>query len=337
MAPAATGRLAPDGSMPAPFSLPGTLFPPPGGEAFPAHDVMMLTTRDGYRLRAAFFPALAGIPPKGTVLLLQGRAEFIEKYGEVIGELLERGFAVMSFDWRGQGGSERLLVSSQIGHVEDFDDFLTDLECVIATMTARALPQPWSLLAHSTGGCLALLHLAEGASPFRRAVLTAPLIGIAGKGGGALGQWLSRVLSALGLATWRIPFGTEKPRMAGAFEGNIFTRDAARFAGMKAWLDTYPALALGDPSIGWVAAAFHALERFAEEDFGHLSRTPVLMLLAGADTVVETRAAEALALRLRATRAILLPHARHEILMETDEIRSLFWAAFDAFVPGEDI
>ena len=32
--------------------------------------------------------------------------------------------------------------------------------------------------------------------------------------------------------------------------------------------------------------------------------------------------------------AIVIPGARHEILMERDEIREQFWAAFDAFIPG---
>ena len=46
---------------------------------------------------------------RGTVVVLGGRAEFIEKYFEVIGELLARDFAVAALDWRGQGGSARRL------------------------------------------------------------------------------------------------------------------------------------------------------------------------------------------------------------------------------------
>ena len=32
--------------------------------------------------------------------------------------------------------------------------------------------------------------------------------------------------------------------------------------------------------------------------------------------------------------AIVIPGARHEILMEREAIREQFWAAFDAFIPG---
>ena len=47
----------------------------------PANAVVgFLTTSDGVRIRFARFPASA--PSRGTVILLQGRAEFIEKYVE---------------------------------------------------------------------------------------------------------------------------------------------------------------------------------------------------------------------------------------------------------------
>lgn len=328
---------SPDNSMPDLLPMPAALSEPPDGLPFPPHAVVPVVTRDGYRLRAAVFRPAGDGMGKGTVLLLQGRAEFMEKYREVFGELLERGFTVVSFDWRGQGGSERLLRRGLAGHVEDFDDYQLDLEAVIGEMRARGLPEPWSMLAHSTGGCIGLHHIARGASPFRRAVLTAPLIGIAGPGGGLAGQLLSRVCSALGLATRRIPFGTDMPRTQGPFEDNPFTRDRARYATMRGWLERHPHLGIGDPTIGWVAAAFHALDRFEADDFGQRARTPVLMLLAGADMVVKTAMAERLALRFRGATALVLPGARHEILMETDETRTLFWAAFDAFVPGEEI
>ena len=50
----------------------------------------MLDTPDGARLRYARFPA-TGSPLKGTVTLLQGRAEFIEKYFEMVRDLRSRG------------------------------------------------------------------------------------------------------------------------------------------------------------------------------------------------------------------------------------------------------
>ena len=47
-----------------------------------------------------------------------------------------------------------------------------------------------------------------------------------------------------------------------------------------------------------------------------------------------TPAAERFAARLKAGRAIVVPGAEHELLMERDDVRALVWAAFDAFIPG---
>ena len=63
----------------------------------------------GHRQRSALFPAK---DPLGSVVVSAGRTEFIEKYFEVIGELLERRYTVLIHDWRGQGLSTRLLTNA---------------------------------------------------------------------------------------------------------------------------------------------------------------------------------------------------------------------------------
>jgi lysophospholipase len=79
------------------------------------------------KLRYARFAA-TGRPLKGTVLIFPGRNEAIEKYFETIGELQARGFGVAIFDWRGQGGSQRLTRNPRRGYVRSFDDHVADIE-----------------------------------------------------------------------------------------------------------------------------------------------------------------------------------------------------------------
>ena len=55
-------------------------------------------TSDGVLLRYARWGC--GPRYKGTVCLLHGRAEYVEKYFEIVRELRSRGFAVVTFDWR---------------------------------------------------------------------------------------------------------------------------------------------------------------------------------------------------------------------------------------------
>jgi lysophospholipase len=44
---------------------------------------------------------------RGSVVVSPGRSEPIEKYFEVVQDLLDRGFVVLVHDWRGQGLSHR--------------------------------------------------------------------------------------------------------------------------------------------------------------------------------------------------------------------------------------
>src|SRR5579859_1726679 len=85
----------------------------------------MLRTPDGTAVRYARWPAERR--ERGTACLLQGRAEFIEKYFEVVQELRSRGLSVIAFDWRGQGLSDRALADPHKGHVESFRQYDTDL------------------------------------------------------------------------------------------------------------------------------------------------------------------------------------------------------------------
>ena len=62
-----------------------------------------------------------------------------------------------------------------------------------------------------------------------------------------------------------------------------------------------------------------------EPDFVERVPIPVLMVLAGAETVVSNPAAEALSRRLKTVAHLRIPGARHEILMERDEYRDQFW------------
>ncbi len=319
------------------------LVPPPGGLTFPeGAESAVLEAADGIRLRAVFLPS-PGEAQKGTVFVLQGRSEFIEKFGEIFSELLARGFAVAALDWRGQGGSDRQLANSRKGHVEDFDDYLLDLDALIAEAKRRGMPEPFGLLAHSTGATIALLALARGNAPFARAVLTSPLVGIAGLPTKTGTRILARLLASIGLSTAYVPMGGARSEIEKPFEGNVLTSDPIRYAGAARWLAAEPALAIGDPTIGWVDAAFNAFAAFEEQDFGQANRTPLLILIAGEDAVVDSRATATLASRMRGASAITLRGARHEILMERDPIRAQFWAAFDAFMqlgthidPGSD-
>src|SRR6476619_2338838 len=105
----------------------------------------------GARLRYACWNA-SGTATRGTVVVLTGRGEFIEKYStEVVGELLGRGFAVIALDWRGQGLSDRMLADRNKGHIDTFATYVADLQLFLDKVVVPVAPRPVLALCHSMG------------------------------------------------------------------------------------------------------------------------------------------------------------------------------------------
>ena len=293
--------------------------------------VSSIQAKDGVKLRTARWTAPSG--SRGTVALMHGYSEFIEKYFELIGDLLGRQFDVVAMDWRGHGLSDRLVGDRRKGHVDDFSFYQYDLEALEAAVLAPFCRKPWFALGHSMGGAILLAQAHAGNSPFERVILSAPMIDLVGldiRGARALLEGLD----LLGFGGWMVPGGNIKPGALRPFEGNASTSDSNRYARTAAILHAAPSLAIGDPTIGWVHAAARLTRAFSDADYPRRIPTPVLVIGAGRDSRVPPAATELFATRLKAGRLITIPYARHEILMEQDRYRNQFWAAFDAFIPG---
>lgn len=308
-------------------------FPTPDNPVPGEPTLVTVTTSDGFPLRAAYWTPRTS-KPKGTVCVVQGRAEFIEKYFEVVGELLDRGFAVVAFDWRGQGLSGRQVKNPRKGHVRRFADFRYDLEAIRDQVLIPHMPEPHFGLAHSMGGAICLNAAYEGWLPFRRLVTTTPMIALCIIKHTRSVALLARMLRLLGYGKAFVPGGGETSISTMPFKGNRLTSDPVRYARNADAATAIGAGAIGAPTVSWLDSAFRFMKRFADPRYPLKIRLPVLIVAAGADPVCATPATERFASRLKAGHAIVIPGARHELLMERDEIRDQFWAAFDAFIPG---
>src|SRR5215470_3549139 len=120
-------------------------------------------------------------PKRGTVCVFQGRGEFIEKYFEVVADLRRRGFGVATMDWRGQGGSSRMLSNPNKGFVRSFADFDQDLAYFMKEVVLPNCAPPYIAVAHSMGGNILLRNASQSKSWFSRMVLSAPMIALSNK------------------------------------------------------------------------------------------------------------------------------------------------------------
>lgn len=291
-----------------------------------------ITSRDGIKLRAGLWGA--GTAARGLCVLLNGQTEFLEKYEEVAGELTARGFAVVSLDWRGQGGSDRLLSNPLKAHVHDFADYDADLsalfEKVVEPLAHRTPPL---VLAHSMGAHILLRGLHTRPSLCRAAVMLAPLLRAQTRGYPApLARALCRLENLCGRkAEWVWGMEARDPLKI-TFDNNFVTSDAARFARNSALVGAHRELRLAGPTWGWLEAAYRSMARETAYGFAEAITTPILMVTAGRDQIVDTAAARQFASRLPDCRYLEFADAEHEILMENDAIRARFWDAFDRFV-----
>ena len=290
-----------------------------------------LTARDGRRLRyGVFHPEKRA---RGVCVLLSGQSEFIEKYLEVIHELNWRGFTVATFDWRGQGGSQRALSDPLKCHVTDYAEFDTDLVSFMDQIVGKLTAAPPLVLAHSMGSHLAIRALHDRPEMFKAAVLVAPMLGIATRG---YPGWLTR-----GITAWQNWLGKKDVFAWGmakrdphliTFDTQLCTSDIVRFGKTQAILRSHPNIRLAGPTWGWIEAAYRSMKETRAPDYAEAIKVPVMIVGAGQDRIVKTEATRAFAARLPRGRYVEFADSEHEVLMENDSIRTQFWAAFDGFV-----
>lgn len=295
--------------------------------------VGVLETRDGVKLRYATFPKVRG-RSKGTIIILNGRNECIEKYFETTQDLNRNGFGVATFDWRGQGGSDRLIDDPFKGYVRDFQEYVGDLEQFFTDVVLPDCKGPYFILAHSTGALIALLAAPSLLNRVQRMVFSAPLLELAEK---AIQprtiKYLSAVMRYAGLGS-RYMVGSSKPRETQPFIGNKLTSDPDRYRRNSSLYEQHRLLGLGGPTVTWVNAACRAMEAVADPAFQASIQIPILIVAAGNDQVVSTPAIETYIQGLRSGSLLTIDGAKHEIMQERDGLRDQFMAALYAFVPG---
>jgi lysophospholipase len=292
-----------------------------------------LETPDGFVLRVGVFRATQR-PYKGSVLLLHGRNEALEKYDHVIDALNGRGFDVVSFDWRGQGRSTRFFKNGIRGYVDDFEQYAQDLELVFSKVALPEARPPFFLLAHSMGGLIALYAAPRLINRLQRMVLASPFIAL-GDDTLTSGQMhaLSSSLCFVGLGNIYLA-GGDKGSINTKYTTNKLTTDLDQFEHNRALMAPDRGLGIGGPTAAWLRACTAAMATIADPEHYARIHIPTLIIGSGADTIVSNNAIEDYANRLRSGALIMIDGAKHELMQESQFYRAQFYAAFDAFVPG---
>ena len=291
--------------------------------------VHVLKTADGVKLRAMTCgPALA----RGTILLMGGRADYLERYFETMRELGARGFRVASFDWRGQGGSDRLLKDRQRSHINNFKYYDVDLRTSVEQLMREHCPGPYYALGHSTGGHILLRNIVRE-TWFSKAIITAPLMDLHYA---PWPRWTARLISYVyvraGLSWVYLPGFARGPMSREDFDGNPLSSDALRWNRDALTLERYPQLGTGGPTMGWLNAAMDSFDRMKRLSLPQGPRCPVMVVLSGRDRVVNNAATMDFATRVPGLSQVLVDGSLHEIMHEQNSLRAAFFAALESYL-----
>lgn len=303
----------------------------PGASAPPGGEGEWFRGAGGLRLRAAFWTpsSLVASTPRGTVILSPGRTEPIEKYYEVIGNFLARGWCVLAHDWRGQGLSARLLPDRLKGHARAVEEFLDDYARLLDAWESRA-PKPWIMVGHSMGATFNLMTLQAGETRVAGAVLSSPMLRIKT---GKRSMWSVKLA-----VRWNLKHGKAGEYVLDdaddpfdhTFEKDALTSDEGRYEQWRQQLYACPHLAVGGPTWGWLAVGLDSGERALKPRALKAVQVPVVVVQSGEDDRVWKQTSKWAAKRIPRGRYVEVPGARHEIIMETDGLRAVFLDEFDA-------
>lgn len=259
-----------------------------------------------------------------VIIVVNGRAESYWRYQEVFYNLLENGFDIISYDHRGQGASQRLTTNKQLGHVNKFNDYIDDLDKFINTIVMPHNYKNKHFLAHSMGGAITSLFLAQTDIIFNSCALCSPMHGInlpfmLKNIAPSLTKFMSKYKKS---PSFVIGHGPYKPK---PFINNPLTQSQQRYNWSLELLNNKPELQIGGPSDNWVYESIIAGENCLNSTKN--ITTPLFILQAGNETIVDNKAQnqfyDLLIKEQKDCQWLTIPSARHEILFEIDEYRQL--------------
>ncbi len=252
-----------------------------------------------------------------AILLSAGRTEAAVKYKEVIFDLYRNGYSVYIHDHRGQGQSGRMTEDPEMGYIDDFQFYIDDMKYFYDQYIATENYVKTYLLAHSMGGAIGMTYLEQYPADFNAAAFSSPMLGLKPGTCGATKLFGGkRTKYALGQSGYK----DDKSK----FKKNTLTGSRVRYDRMIDAFEKVPEARLGGATYQWVNRSCDQFKYI----FYNIDKinTPFILFSAEKEKIVYPyahqkfmKAAEELG---KECIAYEVEDAKHELLIETDELRS---------------
>lgn len=244
---------------------------------------------------------------KRFVIFINGHGEYIEKYSFLPEDLeLPPEWGFVTWDHRGQGDSE----GSPRLHFDDYDLVCQDGESLLQDTIGDS---PYSVIAHSMGGLIALYGTMRGFFKPEKIVLSAPLFGVQT----AIPTCVARAMSfsAVSLGMGRTYFQNQLDKNP-AFENNMFTYSRERFHRRCASPYRFEGV-----TFGWIRATLKAIDYVSADNNLAKLQTDIKVLIGDDERLVDTTAIDKWCEKAQSSSSsnidiVRLQDTRHEILNE---------------------
>ncbi len=262
---------------------------------------------------------------KFCMVILPGRSESAEKYGEFVYDLSKSSigsnlnFFILSH--RGQGMSDRMTDKLDMGYVDHFENYVSDLDYFLKNIVSKVTCQKKLMFAHSMGAAIGLSFVLDNPKFFDGLMISSPMLKIQTRPYPySVAVAIVKSMMALGKgAEFAIGQGPFNP--SDSFESNRFTSSLARFNMTMDLFNEYPKTKLGGVSNRWTSEVMTSTRKIRARY--HKFKLPIHLYRAGTELYSEPEEMIEFCSKALQCQDMLLPSSKHEVVNDRDENRDL--------------
>lgn len=250
---------------------------------------------------------------KASLVIVHGLSEFINKFYEFIYYCLNQGLNVFIYDQRCHGLSGKLTDRIDLLHVDDFDDYVKDLSQFVDTVVKKIENKPIYLYSQSMGGAECALYLAKHSDNIEKAVSAVPMFQ-------PTVDVVPYRIARAGVSFARHFYGNKtKFLLSREFDPNVEYNESqgtsrARFEHNMKMRKENPCYQSTPMTFGWTYNSLIVKKRVFNRKNIKGIKTPILLITAKEDRVVEPKPHYEFAQKCESCRLVELEKANHALL-----------------------
>jgi lysophospholipase len=283
-------------------------------------DTYFVKHADGSKIRVGVFKTQK--KHTKTVVICPGRASFIEKNEIAATEFDKLGFNVYVIDWRGHGGSDRLIQHAQKVFIQSYDQYVDDIKKTIESIPSSKRKNI-CLYGGSMGGHIVVRFLEKHPEQkIKAAILIAPMFDVKTQPFPKfIAKAIAWVKTKMGCdGSYCYGFGNFNPKRD-IFEKNKNTHNKDVFEKQKKVTTDHPQFITGGPTFGWLYSTFESIDEVNNCKALKGIKTPIFIAYADQDRFVDNSNVENIEKCLQKVDTKLYHNSYHHIMHETVDIQ----------------